>query len=190
MDCFKCCHPVSSIRDYMIHLQMCVSPNETCYVCNYGDCVRKFYLKDSFRKHLISHNIFRSHGHVNNLVPHAHSSNNHIQLEMDIDQVLENNDRNSDDIPDPPDLNEAIEKLSADEFKQEILFFMLKLYGDENISRKRAQEIIGAYRSLWLKLLTNLKRNLCGLDPAREVGTFIDKMILFFDKSGITASEY
>jgi hypothetical protein len=176
MTCFNCLMPVSSVRDYMFHLQQCVDsdPEKTYYICNNGNCVRKYSIKSSFRKHLISHLVNSA----------SHELNDYDQNVNDPEVP------SSSDIPDPvpPELGAALDDLSPQKFKREILLFMMSLYGDVNMSRTRAQEIINTYRKMLVTLLRSLKNNINDLDD--KVRTFIDEMMFFFEKSGIISSEY
>jgi hypothetical protein len=171
MQCFHCNERVCSIPIYMIHLQRCADLHNLTYKCNIGNCNRIFGVKVSFKNHLNSHQK-----PVNPQIVNIDSNLPILQIEDPVEAPT---------IPMISDLDDS----TIESYKLDVMKFALSLYGDVNISRKRAQEIIDSFCQLSVNLLRVLNSSLVEVCPDHKALKLISKMIDFFTK-GIFTSEY
>jgi hypothetical protein len=121
----------------MSHLQTCVDLLEIPYKCNFGECTRNYGEKNSFRKHLLSHESQRLRNDDNTPVYNEPASPDATNSE---EQQC-------------PSFPAVIDESSIEFYKKATLKFIIDLYGDVNMSRKRAQEIIDCNCQMNLQML-------------------------------------
>lgn len=181
MDCPYCDIRLHNIDKYLFHLKYIHKKDN--YTCHFQNCLRAFHRKDSFKKHLLTHEFDTSLKKLihNSTVDTIHSSDTNPDKKMFLQTESSSSDINNIlsplQIDGSHDKETMILKDNISSFLEKLYIalrhFVVKLYDNFSLTKSDIQKIMDMFQTFCCSVLLNgLKQIISNCDLDKIVSSF------------------